>query len=177
MKKFSKYIFLFAAAIAVTSCDDYLDITPIGKVIPETLPQFRAVLTTGYATYPEHKSFTTLRTDELVLNEFSDDLPYYKDIYIWKDTNPDRITTTFQYQDLYTVIFYTNVLINEAANKVAASPERDQLIGEAYALRAMAYLQCINGRNRQRSSVSFRNRFRAGFCSSKCRSNLQSNYF
>ena len=48
MKKFSKYITLFVAAIALGSCDDYLDITPVGKVIPESLNEFRAVLTTAY---------------------------------------------------------------------------------------------------------------------------------
>jgi hypothetical protein len=144
MKKFSKYILLFVAAIAVSSCDDYLDITPIGRVIPETLDQYRAVLTQGYVTYPEHKSLTAVRTDELTMNESSDEINIYRDIYIWKDTNPDRITTTFQYQDLYTVIFYTNVIINEASQKLAESPEKKQLVGEAYALRAMAYFDLVN---------------------------------
>ncbi|KRB58011.1 RagB/SusD family nutrient uptake outer membrane protein [Flavobacterium sp. Root186] len=144
MKKFSKYILLFAAALAVTSCDDYLDIQPVGRVIPETLEQYRAVLTKGYDVYPEHKSLTAVRTDELTMNEFSDDVTYYKDIYIWKDANPDRITTTFQYADLYKTIFYTNVIINEASKKLDVSEERNQLIGEAYALRAMAYFDLIN---------------------------------
>ncbi|GGF23204.1 RagB/SusD family nutrient uptake outer membrane protein [Flavobacterium limi] len=144
MKKISKYILLFAAATAVTSCDEYLDITPVGRVIPETQEQFRAVLTTGYSKYPEHKALTTLRTDELTLNEFSDDVNIYKDIFTWKDSNPDRITRDFQYQELYNVIFYTNVVINEASKKIASSEERNQLIGEAYALRAMAYFDLVN---------------------------------
>lgn len=144
MKKYSKYILFFIAALTLSSCDDYLDVTPIGKVIPETLPQFRAVLTTGYSVYPQHKSLTEVRADELTMNEFSDDFIYYRDIYIWKDSNPDKITTTFQYQNLYTVIFYTNVIINEASKKIETSAERDQLIGEAYALRAMAYFDLVN---------------------------------
>ncbi|MFH6967877.1 RagB/SusD family nutrient uptake outer membrane protein [Flavobacterium sp. FlaQc-28] len=144
MKKFSKYITLFVAAIALSSCDDYLDITPVGKVIPESLNEFRAVLTTAYSIYPEHKSLSAVRTDELLLNEDNSETAIYKDVYIWKDLNPDRNTLNFHYQDLYTVIFYTNVVINEASNKVAASEERDQLIGEAYALRAMANFDLIN---------------------------------
>jgi hypothetical protein len=144
MKKITKYLFLFVAALAITSCDDYLEIEPIGKVIPETLEEFRAVLTKGYDTYPEHKSLTTFRTDELTMDESKDDLIYYKDIFTWKDTNPDRITATFPYQDLYNTIFYTNVIINEAGQKVAASDEKNQLIGEAYALRALAYFDLIN---------------------------------
>lgn len=144
MKKISKYIVLFVAAIAVTSCDDYLDIQPVGRVIPETLDQYRAVLTKGYSVYPKHKSLTAVRTDELILNADSNELNLFKDIYFWKDANPDSFTTSFQYQALYNVIFYTNVIINDASGKLSASTEKDQLIGEAYALRAMAYFDLIN---------------------------------
>ncbi|MGN7810297.1 RagB/SusD family nutrient uptake outer membrane protein [Flavobacterium sp. KACC 22758] len=145
MKKISKYILLFVAAIAVTSCDDYLDIQPLGKVIPETLQDYRGVLTTGYVAYPDHKSITAVRTDELILDGDGDsEIPLYQDIYAWKDAGTDRRTMTFPYQNLYTVIFYTNVLINDAQGKLSNSPEKDQLIGEAYALRAMAYFDLIN---------------------------------
>jgi hypothetical protein len=144
MKKFSIYILFFVAAIAVTSCDDYLDIQPVGKVIPESLEDFRGVLTSGYAAYPDHKSLTAVRTDELVMDDDENEIPVYKDIYTWKDVNPDRLTATFPYQNLYTVIFYTNVLINEGSKKLNESDERNQLIGEAYALRAMAYFDLIN---------------------------------
>lgn len=144
MKNISKYIILFTIAIGMNSCDDYLDIKPEGKVIPETLEDFRAVLTTGYSAFPRHKSLTTLRADELVLNEFDDQLLYSKDIYIWKDANPDPATTSFQWAQLYNTIFYTNVVINDGNVKVPSSPEKDQLIGEAYALRALTYFDLIN---------------------------------
>jgi len=144
MKKFSKYIVLFVAAIAVTSCDDYLDITPVGRVIPETLDQYRALLTAAYSNYPEHKSLTAVRTDELVLNDLNDEINIYKDVYFWKDSNPDKFTQAFQYQELYNVIFYANVIINEASAKLGASDETNQLIGEAYALRALANFDLVN---------------------------------
>lgn len=144
MKKFSKYILLFVAAIAVTSCDDYLDVTPVGRVIPQTLDQYRAVLTRGYDAYPEHKSLTAVRTDELIMDEFGDEINLYKDIYTWNDANPDRATVSFHYRDLYSVIFYTNVIINDASKKLSDSPEKNQLVGEAYALRALAYFDLIN---------------------------------
>lgn len=144
MKNISKYLFLFVAAIVASSCDDYLDVKPVGKVIPETLVDFRAVLTRGYATFPLHKSLTALRTDEMILEEESNDLAFYKDNYIWNDANPDRISTKFPYAGLYNCIFYTNVIINEASGKLEASAEKDQLIGEAYALRALAYFDLVN---------------------------------
>lgn len=145
MKKFSKYILLFVAAIAVTSCDDYLDVQPMGKVIPETLQDYRGLLTSGYVTYPDHKSLTAVRTDELILqSDRENDIPLYQDIYTWKDAGTDYRAVSFPYANLYTVIFYTNVIINDAKGKLTDSPEKDQLIGEAYALRAMAYFDLIN---------------------------------
>lgn len=144
MKKLSKYIVLVVAAIGMTSCDDYLDIQPEGKVIPETLQDFRAVMTRSYGVYPQHKSLTTLRGDELTLNEFDDQLTYIRDIYIWKDANPDPATTSFQWGQLYNSIFYTNVVINDGGSKIPASEDKNQLLGEAYALRALSYFDLIN---------------------------------
>lgn len=144
MKNILKYLFFIGVAITTVSCDDYLDVKPVGIVIPETLKDFRAVLTKAYAVYPEHKSLASTRGDELLMDEFSNDLVYYKDIHIWKDANPDRITYAFQYGELYNIIFYTNVIINEASNKLDPSAEKDQLVGEAYALRALAYFDLIN---------------------------------
>ncbi|MCC9070215.1 RagB/SusD family nutrient uptake outer membrane protein [Flavobacterium sp. F-65] len=144
MKNISKYLFLFVAALVASSCDDYLDVKPVGKVIPETLTEFRAVLTKGYSTFPLHKSLTALRGDEMLLEEESNDFAFYKDNYMWNDANPDLISTKFPYAGLYNCIFYTNVIINEASNKLEASPEKDQLVGEAYALRALAYFDLVN---------------------------------
>ncbi|MBF7091607.1 RagB/SusD family nutrient uptake outer membrane protein [Flavobacterium sp. ALJ2] len=144
MKNISKYLFLFVAAIVASSCDDYLDVKPVGKVIPETLPEFRAVLTRGYAVFPMHKSLTALRADEVLLEENSNDYVFYKDNYMWNDANPDLIATKFPYAALYNCIFYANVIINEASNKLEASAEKDQLVGEAYALRAFAYFDLVN---------------------------------
>lgn len=144
MKNILKYAFFFIAAITTVSCDDYLDVQPIGKVIPETLTDYRAVLTKGYETFPKHKSLTTLRTDEMLLDQYGQDFTYFRDIYAWNDTNPDKITTSFQYDALYNTIFYANVIINDAAVKLEASADKDQLVGEAYALRAYAYFDLLN---------------------------------
>jgi len=144
MKNILKYVFFASVAVTAVSCDNYLDVQPIGKVIPETLTDYRAVLTKAYSTYQSHKSLSSLRGDELFLNEDNDNSVYYKDIFIWKDANPDKLTNIFPYAGLYNRIFYTNVIINEASKKLAPSAEKDQLIGEAYALRALTYFDLIN---------------------------------
>jgi hypothetical protein len=144
MKKILKYALFCLSAVMMVSCDDYLDITPVGKVIPETLDDYRGVLTRGYQSFPSHKSLTAVRTDELLLNDYNDNFVFYKDIYVWNDVNPDRITNSFPYAALYNTIFYANVVINDAAAKLEDSEEKNQLLGEAYALRAYAYFDLLN---------------------------------
>lgn len=144
MKNILKYVFFASVAITTVSCDNYLDVKPVGKVIPETLEDYRAVMTRGYSVTAIHKALSAVRADELILDENNDNATFYKDHYIWKDANPDKTTNSFPYAALYNRIFYTNVIINEASAKLAPSAEKDQLIGEAYALRALTYFDLIN---------------------------------
>ena len=144
MKNILKYVFFAGVAITTVSCDHYLDVEPVGKVIPETLTDYRAVMTSGYSTTAIHKALSAIRADELILDESNDNATFYRDHYIWNDANPDKTTNSFPYATLYNRIFYTNVIINEATVKLAPSAEKDQLIGEAYALRAFAYFDLLN---------------------------------
>ena len=143
MKKTRLFILSMFALLAV-SCDDYLEIEPEGKVIPETLEEFRAVLTKGYSVFPKHKSIVTYRTDELILDENSFDFPAYKDIFTWKDSNLDPQTKRYPYIQVYNAIFYANHVIEEGTSRIAESQEKSQLVGEAYALRAYAHFDLVN---------------------------------
>lgn len=50
-------------SILLSSCDSYLDIQPVGQVIPTTLTEYRALLTTAYGLKLIDKSVTEFRTD------------------------------------------------------------------------------------------------------------------
>lgn len=141
--------YLYLAAIVVwamipASCDNYLDIEPEGKVIPKTLEENRALLTKAYSGYPKHRSKLQFRTDEVILDEFSNDAPYFRDIYIWKDVNPDPQTGQYPWVQFYNTVFYTNHIINEGVLTMKDSAEKDQLLGEAYALRAYSFFDLVN---------------------------------
>ena len=41
--------FALLGSLLITSCDSFLDIQPIGKVIPNTLSEYRALLTEAYS--------------------------------------------------------------------------------------------------------------------------------
>ena len=48
----------------LTSCDDFLDIQPTGKVIAKTCEEYRALLTDVYNNFPDDRALTPLRSAE-----------------------------------------------------------------------------------------------------------------
>ena len=87
MKRYLKYIAL-SAGVLLTSCDKFLDVTPVGKVIPTTTQDYREVLNQIYNTRISDKGYTDLRTDIAVLRDNADDRTSMEDIELWVDAAP-----------------------------------------------------------------------------------------
>ena len=60
--------FALLGSLLITSCDSFLDIQPIGKVIPNTLSEYRALLTEAYSQPLVDRGVTEFRTDEVTIN-------------------------------------------------------------------------------------------------------------
>jgi hypothetical protein len=144
MKKNLIYIGLLVSGLLTASCDKYLDIQPVGTVIPTTESDFRALMVSGYQIYPAHKALLNLRTDELFLDVTSIDLAQIKDLYLWKDQNPDLNTLPMAWETMYKSIFYTNHVIAEAKNKAGDTDGVKQILAEAHLLRAYAHFELLN---------------------------------
>ncbi|ASE62263.1 RagB/SusD family nutrient uptake outer membrane protein [Chryseobacterium indologenes] len=144
MRKITTFVALAFISFTSIGCDRFLDIQPEGKVIPTSVEDYRKILTSAYAKYPIHKSLSALRTDEMVIDEDTSDFPYYRELAMWKDSNYDAETKEFHWADFYTVIFYLNQAINEGSKTMKDSPEKNQILAEAYALRAYSYFDLIN---------------------------------
>lgn len=144
MKKITLFIWSLVFSLGLIGCDSFLDIEPEGKVIPETQEDFRALLTQAYVAYPNHKSLTALRTDELKLDRYSLDFLDIRDIYLWKDQGQDKQTVEFPWSAFYNAVFYANHVILEGDLILPDTPEKEQLMGEAYALRAYAFFDLVN---------------------------------
>ncbi|SHK28392.1 SusD family protein [Reichenbachiella agariperforans] len=142
MKRIAQIILIFS--VMLSACENYLDIEPIGQVIPKSVDEFRSFLTAAYDTEIQHKVVTTYRTDELLLESNRERFDFYKDIYVWNDVNPGLDTRVFPYATFYTIIFYTNHVIGSADDITGDSEEIDQLVGEAHALRALQYFDLVN---------------------------------
>lgn len=138
-----KIVCVIIFALLQSSCDNYLDIEPKGRVIPSKVEDFRWLLNSGYQVFPSYKARTAFRSDELSPDLSSNDFPAYENIYIWEDVNTTEQNLVYHYIDFYQSIFYANETISGLSG-FSASSERDQILAEAYALRAYAYFGLIN---------------------------------
>lgn len=144
MNKIIKFAVALLVVATVSSCNKYLDIEPVGRVIPKTTEDFRGMLTAAYNNFPAHKSLLAVRTDELTLDEYGTNFPAYKDIYSWNDNSADGLTAPMPYVSFYTVIFNANHIIAEIEKEAGNGPEVAQIKGEAYLLRAYAHFELLN---------------------------------
>lgn len=135
---------LCISSFVLSSCDDYLDIEPVGQVIPKTVQDFRSFLTAAYSITKEHKVLTAYRADELDLISDGLGVEQYEDLFIWNDEAPNPLTRSYPYATFYNTIFYANHIINSKSSIEGEVEEINQLVGEAYALRALQYFELVN---------------------------------
>lgn len=140
------YCVLIAGAGVLQSCDDFLDIQPVGKVIPKTGKEYRALLTKAYDDVPEDRGLTTFRTDEMKMDGSSnEDRNAYFDIWSWNDNAPQETTTSFSWRTFYHTIYVANYIIAHQ-NRItdASTAEIHQMVGESYMLRAYMHFILVN---------------------------------
>lgn len=139
------FTFILVGSILLTSCDNYLDIQPVGSVIPTTLSEHRALLTTAYATKLNDRAVTELRTDIAMILDNSTSQNTYADISTWNDVSPKDGTREFVWDSYYTNIYYANAIIDKGNAITEGNQEEiNQLVGEAYLLRGYMHFLLVN---------------------------------
>lgn len=146
MKKIILILSGLFLGLSAVSCDDFLDIEPQGKVIPKTVEDFRNVMSSAYNKYPRHKSLTNFRTDEvrIIIDEESTNFLGVKDTYTYQDVNPGKDAKSYGYLQFYESIFYASQTIISGSQTMQPGDQKEQLLGEAYGLRALAYFDLTN---------------------------------
>ena len=134
--------------VLFSSCDKFLDIRPTGKVIAETGEEYRALLTYEYKNFPEDRGLVTFRSDEFTLDKAitsTEDQSSFTDIWLWNDATPQATTASFGWRRYYHCIYIANTII-ENKNKITniSTTDRNQLVGEAYMMRAYCYFLLAN---------------------------------
>lgn len=138
---------LVGVALTLASCDNFLDIQPVGKVIPTTATEFRSLMTEAYYTVPNDRGLATFRSDEVLLDATMsvNDLGSYLDIWRWNDDTPDENTASFQWRQWYHALFIANYTIeSEQLITGGTTDEINQMVGEAYMLRAYVHFNLVN---------------------------------
>ena len=140
---------LLLCLVAVfTSCDKFLDIRPTGKVIAETGDEYRALLTSEYKNFPEDRGLASFRSDEITFDASttsSEDYDSFFDIWTWNDQSPQATTASFGWRRYYHAIYIANTIIANRNNITEISTaDRNQLVGEAYMMRAYCHFLLAN---------------------------------
>ncbi len=137
--------FILASSSLMSSCDSFLDIQPVGKVIPNTLEEYRALFATAYNVPLIDRSLCDMRTGDITIRKDEYDQNNYGDIEKWADINPGPETTTFEWSKYYTNIYYANAIIDKK-DEITEGTQEDinQLVGEAYLMRGYMHFLLVN---------------------------------
>ena len=147
MKKLTS-ILLIISLLVTTGCDNFLDITPTGRVIPETAQDYRKLMTEAYYLMPSSRGLTAFISDEIDMtskNLDSYDKDTFLDLWLWNNVNPSGSTTYFDWEKYYKMIFRANTVIeNEKSITNGTEAEINQIVGEAYMMRAYNHFILVN---------------------------------
>ena len=143
-----------ALATMLCACDSYLDIKPKGERIPETVADYRSMISNPTVqkigeTYPIYLSDDCYLPD-VAMNSGTPGLntitPYLKRLYTFdKQVFGDGEDDTFWFS-AYSRVFTNNVVIREVMDATEGTTEEKKAIyGEALANRALEYLYLVNG--------------------------------
>ena len=143
-----KWMLAGCLLVAFTACDKFLDIRPTGRVIAQTGEEYRAMLTYEYKNFPEDRGLASFRSDEMTLDRATtstEDYSSFFDIWAWNDNSPQASTATFGWRRYYHCIYIANVIIANRNTMTHISAEnRNQLVGEAYMMRAYCHFLLAN---------------------------------
>lgn len=130
--------------LGVASCN-YLDVKPTGQVIPETVSEYRALLTTGYK-FPAYKQLLSTRADEVFPYSNTSTYDEYISVALWNESNPGSYTEAYPWLSMYKTIFYANSVIaaDMKAERNVGGDSEQQLKAEAYLLRAYTHFELLN---------------------------------
>lgn len=139
-----KIIYIISLFTLFASCD-YLDVKPVGKVIPEKVTEFRALLTSGYNTVSSYKYLLAFRADEVIPIGSTDSYAQLIDFAIWND-NSVNMQAAYPWSTPYKTIFYANSVIADVMDAEIDTQDdsREQILGEAYLLRAYMHFDLLN---------------------------------
>lgn len=144
-------IYLLILTVFATSCDDWMDVQPKGKVIPSKAEDYRLLLdnTNSWGTSPitQTADIDLWVTDDIDLR---DDFvgsaygEYQVKAYQFKDHIYLASEEDESMQTAFSVIYLFNAVIEEVPGAAGDEDTKNQLYAEAKVHRAFSYLKLVN---------------------------------
>lgn len=140
-------LMILSCMLLLTACDNYLDIQPTGSVIPNSLAEYRALIARSYksASGLKDRGMVCFRSDEMQVHDDEYDQKSYMDIESWNDLEANENTMPFGWARYYNILFTaTQIIENKDDIKDGSQADINQLVGEAYLLRAYMHFLLVN---------------------------------
>lgn len=142
----SKYIILFTVSLLLSACSDFLEVTPKGELIPETLGDYELILNGANATDLTHLA-TEYASDDMYRSVGNEDATSNSNLYFWRlniDLDATSTVPPVIWYDGYRHIFYTNVIIKNIYDAIdGTTAEKDAIYSEAATVRATEYFNLL----------------------------------
>jgi hypothetical protein len=130
-------------SVGLTSCEKFLDVKPKGVVLPEKLADYEALLNspTLTETYPTHLIYCT---DDLQGLYTKNDRASEANAYFWRNQmeNSTEVSPPV-WGPLYRAVYNCNVIINYIGKTSGSEQKKNEILGEALAIKADCYLNLL----------------------------------
>ncbi len=145
-------LLMLTAICMCTACSDFLKEEDKDQVIPRTVEQFEAMMHQEAFMKVTWNFASDLMTDDIEENSRASTSAKnaYKSLYTWQrnveyNGKGEKTTETNKWWALlYNNVLLANYVIEHAVDAEGTESARNYLLGEAYFLRARAYLELVN---------------------------------
>ena len=138
---------LLTILIISSGCKNYLDIEPVGIVLPNSVEELGLLLIGDYQYGYSHR-VTLMMSDELTVydKDYTSLMKIHQHAYTWSNIY-DKGDQDLDWKDKYKLIYNTNYvlsLIDDAALEGQTEEDRDRVKAEALTIRAYNYFELVN---------------------------------
>ncbi|MEG0797057.1 MAG: RagB/SusD family nutrient uptake outer membrane protein [Odoribacter sp.] len=140
-----KAIYMLLLAGLLSSCDNFLDIVPVGQLIPKTVDDYEQMFNNDYLMKLLNAE-TFFGAPDYGMNEvnFRDAYYYDRACYIWgKQVFDENSISYSDWGNLYATIYIDNVILDQIGGAEGDELHRKKVIAEARSRRAFSYLLLV----------------------------------
>lgn len=140
---------LFAVALLLSSCNDFLNEIPKGQKTPKTWADYNNFLRFENSDmYSAEIGQVYLLMNDVYRNTSQLNTPLVRANFNWDETidrYPESTTDYYLYVNNYTGVFYGNLIIDDASKMTECTEQqRKMIVAQARVLRAMCYHHAAN---------------------------------